>query len=148
MTGPEARAGSAAAGAQGTGDGQPAIDWKAAAESAEFKELVAKRKRFVLPATIFFLGWFIAFILLAGYAPEFMGEQFLTDGLTVGYMLALSQFVMVWVLCWLYLRISDRVFDPLASKAAERALEAGREAAAAKPGTAPDGPAGGEVTPR
>jgi uncharacterized membrane protein (DUF485 family) len=148
MTGPEARAGSAAAGAQGSADGQPAIDWKAAAESPEFRELVAKRKRFVLPATIFFLGWFIVFILLCGYAPDFMGEQFLADGLTVGYVLALSQFVMVWVLCWLYLRISDRVFDPLARKAAERALEAGRATAASKPDTGPEGPAGGEVAPR
>ena len=28
----------------------------------------------MLPATIFFLAWYFGFILLAGYAPDFMGE--------------------------------------------------------------------------
>ncbi len=52
----------------------------------------------MVPGTIFFLAWYLGFILLAGYAPDFMGEEFLVDGITVGYVLALSQFVMVWVL--------------------------------------------------
>ena len=47
--------------------------------------------------------WYFGFIALAGYAPDFMGER-LIDGFTVGYLLALSQFVMTWVLGWLYLR--------------------------------------------
>jgi uncharacterized membrane protein (DUF485 family) len=51
-----------------------------------------------------------------------MGEEFLTDGLTVGYVLALSQFVMTWMLGWWYLRRADRVFDPLAERAREAAL--------------------------
>ena len=41
--------------------------------SPEFRELIAAGRRFVLPATIFFLAWYIGFILLAGYAPDFMG---------------------------------------------------------------------------
>jgi uncharacterized membrane protein (DUF485 family) len=79
----------------------------------------------VVPATIFFLAWYFGFILLAGYAPGFMGEQFLADGLTVGYVLALTQFIMTWGLGWLYLRKADRDFDPLAERAAEVALQAG-----------------------
>jgi uncharacterized membrane protein (DUF485 family) len=66
--------------------------------------------------------WYFGFIALAGYAPDFMGER-LIDGFTVGYLLALTQFVMTWVLGWLYLRQSNRVFDPLAKRAAQRALE-------------------------
>jgi uncharacterized membrane protein (DUF485 family) len=83
----------------------------------------------VLPATIFFLAYYMAFILLAGYAPDFMGKS-VYEGLTIGYVLALSQFVMVWGLCWAYLRKADRHFDPLAERAADVALEAGRRAAA------------------
>ena len=100
-----------------------AIDWTAAEQTPQFRELVRRRRRFVVPATIFFLAWYLGFIVLAGYAPDFMGEQFLTDGLTVGYMLALSQFVMTWGLAWLYLRKSDRHFDPLAKRAADKAIE-------------------------
>ncbi len=100
-------------------DHHPEIDWIAAERSEEFQQLVRRRRRFVVPATLFFLAWYFGFIILAGYAPDFMGEEFLTDGLTVGYMLALSQFVMTWVLGWMYLRRSDRVFDPLAARARE-----------------------------
>ena len=100
----------------------PEIDWEAVERSPEFRELVKRKKAFVLPATLFFLAWYFGFIILAGYAPDFMGEEFLTDGLTVGYMLALSQFVMTWVLGWWYLRKADREFDPLAEKA-RRAVE-------------------------
>jgi uncharacterized membrane protein (DUF485 family) len=98
------------------------IDWERAERSPEFQELVSARRRFVVPATIFFLAWYLGFILLAGYAEDFMGES-VYEGLTVGYCLALTQFVMVFVLGIWYLRKSDRVFDPLARKAAERALE-------------------------
>lgn len=103
------------------------IDWVAAERSPEFKELVTKKRSFVVPGTIFFLTWYLGFILLAGYAPDFFGREFLVDGITVGYAFALSQFVMVWVLTWMYLRRADRVFDPLAKRAAERAVEASAE---------------------
>ena len=104
----------------------PEIDWIGAERSPEFRQLVRSRRAFVIPATIFFLAWYFGFIVLAGYAPDFMGKEFITDGLTVGYTLALTQFVMTWVLGWMYLRRADRVFDPLASRAAEQALRAGR----------------------
>ena len=101
------------------------VDWDAAARSPEFKELIAKKRRFVVPATIFFLSWYFGFIVLAGVAPDFMGEKVI-EGLTVGYIFALSQFIMVWVLAAAYLRRADKVFDPLAAKAAKRAFEARR----------------------
>ena len=124
-----------AGGTLGAGE-RPDIDWVAAEQSPEFQELVRKRRAFVLPATAFFMTWYFGFIILAGYAPDFMGREFITDGVTVGYALALSQFVMTWVLGWLYVRRATRVFDPLAARAAEVAVQAGR------PETS------GEVTPR
>ena len=95
----------------------PRVDWQAVAKSPEFQELVAARRRFVLPATIFFLSWYIGFILLAGYAPDFMARS-VYQGLTVGYCIALTQFVMVGTLGLMYLRRSERVYDPLAEKVA------------------------------
>jgi len=98
------------------------LNWQAVERSPEFRELVRRKKAFVIPATVFFLAWYFGFIILAGYAPDFMGREFITDGLTVGYVLALSQFVMTWVLGWMYLRKADREFDPLAERAREAAL--------------------------
>jgi uncharacterized membrane protein (DUF485 family) len=91
-------------------------DYKALERSPEFHELIRRKRRFVLPATIGFLAWYSAFVLLCGYAEDFMGSELLVDGITVGYGLALSQFLMVWVLAWLYLRKADREFDPLEEK--------------------------------
>jgi uncharacterized membrane protein (DUF485 family) len=121
----------------------PEIDWIAAERSPEFKELIRKRRSFVLPATIFFLTWYFGFIILAGYAEDFMGES-IYEGFTVGYLLALTQFIMVWGLGWLYLRRADRDFDPLARKAAETAVEAGRRGRVEAPA---DPAPGREVTP-
>jgi uncharacterized membrane protein (DUF485 family) len=94
------------------------IDWEAVERSPEFRELVARRRRFVLPATIFFLAWYLGFILLAGYAEDFMGSS-IYEGFTVGYLLALSQFVMTWGLAAWYLRRADREFDPLEREVVE-----------------------------
>jgi uncharacterized membrane protein (DUF485 family) len=107
----------------------PEIDWVTASRSPEFQELMTKRRSFVVPALAFVFVWYFGFIALAGYASDFMGES-IYEGFTVGYALALSQFVMTWVLAWLYLRRSDSVFDPLARKAASQALaeSRGREA--------------------
>jgi uncharacterized membrane protein (DUF485 family) len=95
------------------------IDWEAIEASPEFQELVHKRRSFVVPGTIFFLSWYMGFIVLAAYAEDFMSER-VYQGLTVGYCLALTQFVMVLVLGIMYLRRADRVYDPLAAKAIER----------------------------
>jgi uncharacterized membrane protein (DUF485 family) len=98
------------------------MDWEGIEHSGEFRELIKKRRSFVVPATIFFLAYYMGFILLAGYAPDFMGES-VYEGLTVGYCLALTQFVMVFVLGLWYLRKSDREFDPLADAAVAAAAD-------------------------
>ncbi len=95
---------------------QGAIDWEAIERSPEFQELVHRRRAFVIPCTVFFLSWYLGFILLCAYAPDFMGER-VYQGLTVGYCLALTQIAMVFILGIWYLRKADDEFDPLAEKA-------------------------------
>jgi uncharacterized membrane protein (DUF485 family) len=99
------------------------VDWERIERLPEFRELVARRRRFVLPATAFFLVWYFGFIVLAGYAEDFMGQS-LYEGFTVGYGLALTQFVVVGVLGVWYLRYAERELDPLRVRIAEQA-EAG-----------------------
>jgi uncharacterized membrane protein (DUF485 family) len=125
-----------AGGADGA-EHHPDFDWQAVERSPEFRELIKKKKAFVIPGTIFFLTWYFGFIILAGYAPDFMGREFITDGVTVGYALALSQFVMTWVLGWMYVRRADRVFDPLAERARDAALGHASNGAAGTDGGTP-----------
>jgi uncharacterized membrane protein (DUF485 family) len=91
-------------------------DWGEIAGSPAFRTLATARERFVVPATIASLGWFLVFLLLCGFAPDFMAQS-IYEGLTVAYVVGLSQIVMVWVVSWLYLRVSDRKLDPLARDA-------------------------------
>ena len=118
--------------AAGTTQSEPTgdIDWEAIERSPEFEELVRRKRSFVLPGTIFFLAWYMGFILLTAYAEGFMSER-VYQGLTVGYCLALTQFLMVLVLGLMYLNRAEKVFDPLAEKAIERYAEhSGRYAVA------------------
>ena len=100
--------------------GEPQYDWERIEHSPEFQELVHKRRSFVLPATAFFLSYYMGFILLCGYAEDFMASS-VYEGLTVGYCLALTQFLMVFVLGIMYLRKADHDYDPLAAKVVEMA---------------------------
>ncbi len=97
------------------------IDWLAAEQSAEFRELTAKRRAFVVPGTVFYLVVFFSFILLSSYAKEFMGTQ-IVSGFTWGYLLALVNILMTFVLCGMYISRASRVFDPLSVRAAEAAV--------------------------
>src|ERR1044072_4650226 len=103
------------------------VDWEGIERSDEFRELVKKRRSFVVPATIFFLAYYMAFIIVAGYAPDFMAES-VYQGLTVGYCYALTQFLMVFVLGIWYLRKADREFDPLADAAVAAAADSDEKA--------------------
>jgi uncharacterized membrane protein (DUF485 family) len=107
------------AGEMTTDPDEAKIDWAAIEQEPEFQELVRARRSFVIPGTIFFLSWYMGFVILTAVAPDFMGES-VYEGLTVGYVLALTQFLMVLVLGIMYLRKSERVFDPLAEKAIAR----------------------------
>lgn len=94
---------------------RPDVDWESIEHSDEFQQLVRRRRSFVLPATIFFLSFYMAFILLAGYAEDFMADS-VYEGLTVGYCLALTQFAMVFILGLMYLKRAEREYDPLAQR--------------------------------
>jgi uncharacterized membrane protein (DUF485 family) len=118
--------------------------WQRVERTAAFQELVARKRRWVRPATAFFLVWFLAFVLAAGYAPDWMGGEFLVDGLTVGYVFALTQFAMTFGLAIAYVRRSRDVFDPLR----EQALREGGDGGLGVPaGGGPVGDDGGAVSP-
>jgi uncharacterized membrane protein (DUF485 family) len=108
---------------------RPSYDWERIEQSPEFQELVHRRRSFVLPATIFFLAYYMGFILLAGYAEDFMASS-VYEGLTVGYCLALTQFLMVFVLGIMYLKRADREYDPLAQRVVDLAERGELEQAA------------------
>lgn len=77
-------------------------DWQSIAREPDFRDLLVRRRRFIIPATMFFLAYFFALPVLVAFAPAFMSRQTFWH-LTYAYVFALSQFVMTWTVMVLYL---------------------------------------------
>ncbi|HEY4725854.1 MAG TPA: DUF485 domain-containing protein, partial [Actinomycetota bacterium] len=82
-------------------------------------ELEHRHRRFVWPATVFFLVYYMALNILAGTSPDLMGNK-LVGEFTFGYLFALSQFVMAFVVAWVYSRWAAARMDPLAADLREK----------------------------
>ncbi len=95
-----------------------AIDWDALASSKRFRELIAAKRRFIIPAMIFFIVYYFALPVLIGYAPTFMERQVLGP-VNLAYLFALSQFFMAWIIAALYVRAAAR-FDRMADEVLEQ----------------------------
>jgi uncharacterized membrane protein (DUF485 family) len=93
-------------------DAPPAVDWTTVRRSEPFQQLLSRRGRFVRIATAVLLGWFAVFLAVVGAAPGLAGTVVFA-GMTVGFVLGLSQFVLAWFLTWRYLRVSAREFSGL-----------------------------------
>jgi uncharacterized membrane protein (DUF485 family) len=94
-------------------------DWTAIESTPAFRELVASKRRFIVPATVFFIVYYFALPVLVGYFPEAMSRD-VVGKINVAYLFALSQFLMAWVVMALYVRRA-RDFDAQEHAIVERA---------------------------
>jgi uncharacterized membrane protein (DUF485 family) len=81
--------------------------------SPEFAELRSRLRRFVFPMSAAFMLWYLAYVLLATYAPGFMGIPVLGT-INIGIVVGLLQFATTFAITALYVRHADRRLDPLA----------------------------------
>lgn len=86
-------------------------DWDRVASREDFRALVAAKRAFVVPATLFFVVYYFALPLLVGYAPDLMKTEVI-GVVNLAYLFALSQFFMAWGLAAWYLRAAGR-FDTM-----------------------------------
>jgi uncharacterized membrane protein (DUF485 family) len=96
-------------------------EWDRIAESTEFKDLMATKKVFVVPAFIFFLVYYFALPVLVGYAPQFMATKVFWN-VNLAYLFALSQFFMAWTIAYLYVKAAgdfDRLSKDIIEKSAK-----------------------------
>jgi uncharacterized membrane protein (DUF485 family) len=91
------------------GDGEP--DFTAIQQSSEFRLLRRRIVRFVFPATVLFLGWYVTFVLLSAYADDFMSQPVI-GVINVGLVFGFLQFVTTIVITLAYSRYSKRRLDP------------------------------------
>ncbi|MDQ3616356.1 MAG: DUF485 domain-containing protein [Actinomycetota bacterium] len=82
--------------------------------SADFQELRQKYRRFALPATVAFLVWYLLYVLMANWAPDFMSIR-LVGNINVALVFGLLQFVSTFAIAYLYARYMNTHVDPLAN---------------------------------
>ncbi len=105
------------------GPGTRKSQWDRVSEMDEFRSLLAAKKRFVVPATIFFVVYYFLLPVLVGYAPGLMDKK-VWGPVNIAYLFALSQFFVAWAIAFLYVKAA-RNFDTYGHKIMEHLQKEG-----------------------
>lgn len=79
--------------------------------SAEFRAIRRRLRRFVFPVSVLFLCWYLTYVLLAAYAHDFM-SQAVFGHINMGLVLGLLQFVSTMMITTAYAYYMRRDIDP------------------------------------
>lgn len=85
--------------------------WAAVQHSAEYQELRATQRRFLVPASVVYLAVYFGFLVLALGAPSLFQHQ-LHGGLNIGFVLLTAMFALVWVGVLVHNSVARRQWDP------------------------------------
>ncbi len=94
-------------------------EYRAAQDSPEFVELKRKFRRFAFPMTFAFFAWYLLYVLLSTYAPDFMATE-VFGNVNLGILLGLAQFVTTFVITHLYVAHANKHTDPIADEMRNR----------------------------
>ena len=98
------------------------IDFPAVQCSEQFQHLRSTHRSFVFPLAVAFLVWYLLYVVLAIYAPDFMSLKLLGN-INLGLVLGLLQFVTTFGITAAYVHFANRRLDPQATALREK-LEA------------------------
>jgi len=88
-------------------------------DTAEFVELRRRFRKFVFPATIAFLSWYLLYVILSNWAHDFMSIE-VFGNINIALIFGLLQFVTTFGIAWVYARYMNRRVDPLARQLDEK----------------------------
>jgi uncharacterized membrane protein (DUF485 family) len=93
----------------------PDVDYRAIQQSPEFQTLRRTHRSFVFPVLGACLLWYIAYVLLAGYAHDFMSTP-VFGSVNVAILLGLAQVVTTFAVTMWYVHFANKRLDPLAEQ--------------------------------
>lgn len=99
-------------------------DFTEVQKAEKFQRLRRTHRSFVFPMTVIFLVWYLAFVVVASFAPEFMAIQVLGN-INLGIVLGLAQFVTTFIITGAYVAYANRKIDPIATELREDMEAAG-----------------------
>lgn len=94
----------------------PDVNWAEATNDPSFRTLMSAKVRFLVPALILSLGFYLLTTVLAGLAPGFMAQR-VVGPLSLGYLMVFATYVIAWGVALVYVRVANRSFDPKAADA-------------------------------
>ena len=112
-------------------------EYREAHASPEFQELKRRFRAFAFPMTVAFLVWYLLYVLLSTYAPDFMGRP-VFGNVSVGIIFGLLQFVSTFAITHIYVSHANKRTDPIADEMRER-LESHAYAPGRASGTTSEG---------
>ena len=77
--------------------------WTRIAQSPRYQALLRAKSAFILPASVFFILYYFALLVLVGWFPDLMKKP-VVGPINIAYLFALSQFFMAWIVAFLYVR--------------------------------------------
>jgi uncharacterized membrane protein (DUF485 family) len=90
------------------------VDFAAVQKTERFQNLRRRHRSFVFPVLALALVWYLAYVLLAGYAPEFMATPMI-GRVNVGLLIGLGQVATTFIITMAYVAYANRRLDPIAS---------------------------------
>jgi len=83
------------------------VDWAAIEARPGFRSLIARKAKFIVTTTIFFMTYYLTLPVLVGYWPDLMKKE-VFGKVNIAYVFALSQFIMAWAIAFIYVRVAAK----------------------------------------
>lgn len=83
-------------------------------QSPEFRDLKSAFRSFTFPMSVAFFIWYILYVLMATYMPDFMGKP-VVGSVNMGIFLGFAQFLTTFLITWIYIRYANKNIEPRAA---------------------------------
>lgn len=100
------------------------VDFPGIQRSERFQSLKRRHRSFVFPVLALALLWYFAYVLLAGYAPDFMAIPVFVL-VNVGLLIGLGQVATTFIVTMWYVWYANKRLDPIAEEIREDAAAGG-----------------------
>jgi uncharacterized membrane protein (DUF485 family) len=91
------------------------VDYIAVENSPEFRQLRSTHRRFVIPALIVGLVWYITYVVLASWADDFMSTK-VWGNINWAIVIGLAQIFTTFGATLLYVWFANKKLDPEATR--------------------------------
>ncbi len=95
-------------------------EWNRIERTSAFRELMQRKKAFIIPATIFFLIFYFGLPVLAAFTTLLNFQ--VIGAISGAYAYAFAQFAMTWILMHLYVSQANK-WDGIIDRARHEAAE-------------------------